>query len=127
MPYFRAEVVNVVLYDTARVELQRRQRYEFMKARFGRHNGLHSVLSSINQETSAEVQGANGDDVTVQIIHNKEERVVKKNQCEQMNPPKYEKCSDMANLTYLNEASVLYNLRARYTATLIYVSYHQTL
>merc|ERR1712159_840085 len=37
-----------------------------------------------------------------------------------MNPPKYEKCSDMANLTYLNEASVLYNLRARYTAGLIY-------
>jgi myosin heavy chain 6/7 len=69
---------------------------------------------------SAEVQGANGDDVTVMIQHNKEERVVKKNQCEQMNPPKYEKCSDMANLTYLNEASVLYNLRARYTATLIY-------
>merc|ERR1719462_35121 len=27
---------------------------------------------------------------------------------------------DMANLTYLNEASVLYNLRARYEATLIY-------
>merc|ERR1719312_1999690 len=37
-----------------------------------------------------------------------------------MNPPKYEKCTDMANLTYLNEASVLYNLRARYEATLIY-------
>ena len=39
-----------------------------------------------------------------------------------MNPPKYEKCPDMANLTYLNEASVLHNLRSRYTATLIYVS-----
>lgn len=39
-----------------------------------------------------------------------------------MNPPKYEKCADMANLTYLNEASVLYNLAARYEAGLIYVS-----
>ena len=39
-----------------------------------------------------------------------------------MNPPKFEKMEDMANLTYLNEASVLYNLRARYTAGLIYVS-----
>jgi len=40
-----------------------------------------------------------------------------------MNPPKFEKIDDMANLTYLNEASVLYNLRARYNAGLIYVSY----
>jgi len=39
-----------------------------------------------------------------------------------MNPPKFEKIDDMANLTYLNEASVLYNLRARYNAGLIYVS-----
>ena len=47
---------------------------------------------------------------------------VKKDDCGQMNPPKYEKCTDMANLTYLNEASVLHNLRARYKAGLIYVS-----
>merc|ERR1712002_817295 len=47
-------------------------------------------------------------------------KTVKKEQCDQMNPPKYEKCVDMANLTYLNEASVLYNLKARYQAGLIY-------
>lgn len=47
---------------------------------------------------------------------------IEKEKCDQMNPPKYEKCSDMASLTYLNEASVLYNLKARYTAGLIYVS-----
>jgi len=39
-----------------------------------------------------------------------------------MNPPKFEKIDDMANLTYLNEASVLHNLRSRYNAGLIYVS-----
>ena len=39
-----------------------------------------------------------------------------------MNPPKFEQVNDMANLTYLNEASVLYNLKARYTSGLIYVS-----
>ena len=39
-----------------------------------------------------------------------------------MNPPKYEKCEDMSNLTYLNDASVLWNLKARYTNQLIYVS-----
>ena len=29
---------------------------------------------------------------------------------------------DMANLTYLNEASILYNLRSRYVKMMIYVS-----
>ena len=40
-----------------------------------------------------------------------------------MNPPKFEKCEDMSNLTYLNEASVLWNLKARYQSKMIYVSY----
>ena len=39
-----------------------------------------------------------------------------------MNPPKFEKAEDMASLTYLNEASVLYNLKQRYFSGLIYVS-----
>lgn len=52
------------------------------------------------------------------------QRTVKKDDIQQMNPPKFEKIDDMANLTYLNEAAVLYNLRARYTASLIYVSYN---
>jgi len=68
---------------------------------------------------AVEVMNAEGDDVTVKD-QTGNESTVKKDKCEQMNPPKYEKCPDMANLTYLNEASVLYNLRARYTATLIY-------
>ena len=38
-----------------------------------------------------------------------------------INPPKFEKCEDMANLTYLNEASVLWNLKSRYQCKLIYV------
>lgn len=38
-----------------------------------------------------------------------------------MNPPKFEKIEDMASLTYLNEASVLHNLRQRYYSSLIYV------
>lgn len=43
-----------------------------------------------------------------------------------MNPPKFEKAEDMANLTYLNEASVLHNLKQRYFAGLIYVSTFNT-
>lgn len=41
--------------------------------------------------------------------------------CE-MNPPKYEKCEDMADMTYLNDATVLHNLRERYLSWYIYVS-----
>ena len=40
----------------------------------------------------------------------------------QVNPPKFDMCEDMANLTYLNEGSVLWNLTARYVERLIYVS-----
>jgi len=69
--------------------------------------------------TAAEVKSASGDSVEVETEKGAI-RTVKKEECDQMNPPKYEKCVDMANLTYLNEASVLYNLKARYVAGLIY-------
>ena len=37
-----------------------------------------------------------------------------------VNPPKMEKFDDVSNMTYLNEASVLWNLKSRYVAKLIY-------
>merc|ERR1712180_310400 len=37
-----------------------------------------------------------------------------------VNPPKFEKCEDMVNLTYLNDASVFWNLKTRYLAKLIH-------
>jgi myosin heavy subunit len=39
---------------------------------------------------------------------------------EQLNPAKYQKIEDMADLTYLNEASVLFNLKDRYSIFMIY-------
>lgn len=39
-----------------------------------------------------------------------------------VNPPKFEKVEDMADLTHLNEAAVLHNLRQRYLNKKIYVS-----
>merc|ERR1719376_969836 len=51
---------------------------------------------------------------------NQERKVLKKDQVQQVNPPKFERCEDMSNLTYLNEASVLHNLKARYVSQLIY-------
>jgi myosin protein heavy chain/myosin heavy chain 6/7 len=38
----------------------------------------------------------------------------------QLNPPKYEKLEDMADMTFLSEASVLYNLSERYKIFMIY-------
>jgi myosin heavy subunit len=67
----------------------------------------------------AEIQSTKGDDVTV-LTERMEEIVIKKDNVHQMNPPKFEMTEDMANLTYLNEASVLYNLKARYGNGLIY-------
>ena len=40
----------------------------------------------------------------------------------QVNPPKMERCDDVTGMTYLNDASVLWNLKTRYVAQLIYVS-----
>jgi myosin heavy chain 6/7 len=65
------------------------------------------------------IKGTKGDLVTVQIP-NGDEKPFKKNLVDQVNPPKYEKAEDMSNLTFLNDASVLHNLKQRYYAKLIY-------
>ena len=52
-----------------------------------------------------------------------EEKTFKASQLMQVNPPKMEKFDDVSNMTYLNEASVLWNLKSRYVCKLIYVSF----
>ena len=47
---------------------------------------------------------------------------ISKDDIQKMNPPKFEKVEDMAELSFLNEASVLHNLTQRYYSGLIYVS-----
>ena len=37
-----------------------------------------------------------------------------------VNPPKFEKCEDMVNLTFLNDASVFWNLKTRYQVKMIH-------
>jgi len=49
-----------------------------------------------------------------------EKKVFLSSQVGQVNPPKFEKCEDMANLTFLNDASVFHNLEVRFKAKLIY-------
>ncbi|XP_007175339.2 myosin-2 [Balaenoptera acutorostrata] len=45
---------------------------------------------------------------------------VKDDQVYPMNPPKFDKIEDMAMMTHLHEPGVLYNLKERYTAWMIY-------
>uniref|UniRef100_A0A8C5SNU2 Myosin heavy chain 1 n=1 Tax=Laticauda laticaudata TaxID=8630 RepID=A0A8C5SNU2_LATLA len=45
---------------------------------------------------------------------------VKDDQIFPMNPPKFDKIEDMAMMTHLNEPAVLYNLKERYAAWMIY-------
>ncbi|KAM4662247.1 myosin-4-like [Discoglossus pictus] len=65
------------------------------------------------------IQSKDGKNVTVKtdggnVVTAKEDDIYP------MNPPKYDKLEDMAMLTHLNEPSVLYNLKERYAAWMIY-------
>jgi len=66
----------------------------------------------------AMIDTVDGDKVACKIGW--EPKTFKSAQCMQVNPPKMEKFDDVSNMTYLNEASVLWNLKARYVAKLIY-------
>jgi len=70
---------------------------------------------------AARIISQDGDNFVVELDNN-EKRTVHSNDLQKMNPPKFDKVEDMADLTHLNEASVVNNLRLRYHSNLIYVS-----
>ena len=72
------------------------------------------VAGSIKEETN--------DTVTVEIVETGHRMTVSREDVQKMNPPKFDKVEDMADLTHLNEPSVLNNLKERYFSDLIYVS-----
>ncbi|KAL2100932.1 hypothetical protein ACEWY4_002693 [Coilia grayii] len=61
-----------------------------------------------------------GDEVMVELADSGKKVRVNKDDVQKMNPPKFSKVEDMAELTCLNEASVLHNLKERYYSGLIY-------
>lgn len=73
---------------------------------------------------AAGIKGERGDEVEVEIAETGKRVLVPKDDIQKMNPPKFDKVEDMAELTCLNEASVLHNLKDRYYSGLIYVSVH---
>ncbi|CAH2291983.1 myosin heavy chain, skeletal muscle, adult-like [Pelobates cultripes] len=65
------------------------------------------------------IQSREGKNVTVKI-ESGNILTVKEDDVFPRNPPKFDKIEDMALLTHLNEPSVLYNLKERYAAWMIY-------
>lgn len=56
------------------------------------------------------------------LLTSSQQREVDAEIVDRVNPAKFDKADDMAELTHLNEASVVHNLHMRYQADLIYVS-----
>uniref|UniRef100_A0A671WHM6 Myosin, heavy chain 11a, smooth muscle n=1 Tax=Sparus aurata TaxID=8175 RepID=A0A671WHM6_SPAAU len=69
---------------------------------------------------AASIKEEHGDEVLVELADNAKKVTVNKDDIQKMNPPKFSKVEDMAELTCLNEASVLHNIRERYFSGLIY-------
>ncbi len=67
------------------------------------------------------IKSGKGEEVTV-VLDSGQTFTTHKDDIQKMNPPKFEKVEDMAELSFLNEASVLHNLTSRYYSGLIYVS-----
>ena len=80
------------------------------------------VPDETNGFVTASVKGEKGEQVEVQIEETGKRVMVHRDDIQKMNPPKFNKVEDMAELTCLNEASVLHNLKDRYYSGLIYVS-----
>ncbi|CAH1226637.1 MYH7 [Branchiostoma lanceolatum] len=68
---------------------------------------------------AVEIKEEMGDKVKVQLQKGSTKEVAK-DKLVMMNPPKFICCEDMANMTYLNDASVLATLRDRYANGMIY-------
>uniref|UniRef100_A0A0R3RFG9 Myosin head n=1 Tax=Elaeophora elaphi TaxID=1147741 RepID=A0A0R3RFG9_9BILA len=98
-----------------------RQRQQPTVATSKRFDSKKNVWVSDEEEgfIAAEIKSTKGDLITL-ITCKGVEKTLRKDETQKMNPRKYEKTEDMANLTFLNDASVLHNLRERYLSMMIY-------
>ncbi|XP_063043237.1 myosin heavy chain, fast skeletal muscle-like [Engraulis encrasicolus] len=74
---------------------------DYVKAVLQKRDGGKCILKTLEGDKSKEV-------------------TLKEDEIFPMNPPKYDKIEDMAMMTHLHEPSVLYNLKERYAAWMIY-------
>ncbi|KYO36392.1 hypothetical protein Y1Q_0024143 [Alligator mississippiensis] len=81
---------------------------------------LREMSIKKNGFEAASIKEEAGDEAVVELAENGKKIKVNKDDIQKMNPPKFSKVEDMAELTCLNEASVLHNLKERYYSGLIY-------
>uniref|UniRef100_A0A8C8VIU1 Myosin heavy chain 6 n=1 Tax=Pelusios castaneus TaxID=367368 RepID=A0A8C8VIU1_9SAUR len=77
------------------------------------------VADEKEEFVKGKIVSRDGGKVTVETENGKTV-TVKESDVHQQNPPKFDKIEDMAMLTFLNEPAVLYNLKERYAAWMIY-------
>merc|ERR1719430_2187141 len=82
----------------------------------------HGYKEGILESGDISTLGAEGADLSVKmtVAVGHEKFTLKAGEVGRVNPPKFEKCEDMVNLTFLNDASVFWNLKTRYQAKLIH-------
>ncbi|XP_027716701.1 myosin-14 [Vombatus ursinus] len=78
------------------------------------------VPSELHGFEAAALRDEGPEEVEVELAESGRRLRLPRDQVQRMNPPKFSKAEDMADLTCLNEASVLHNLRERYYSGLIY-------
>ncbi|CAM9733991.1 unnamed protein product [Bubo scandiacus] len=77
------------------------------------------VVDAKQMYVKGTIQSREGGKVTVKT-YDDTTVTVKDDEVFPMNPPKYDKIEDMAMMTHLHEPAVLYNLKERYAAWMIY-------
>nr|XP_056707472.1 myosin-4-like [Euleptes europaea] len=95
-----------------------KERIEAQNKPFDAKNSVF-VVDPKEAYVKASVLSREGGKVTVKTEKG-ESVTVKEDQVFSMNPPKYDKIEDMAMMTHLHEPAVLYNLKERYAAWMIY-------
>uniref|UniRef100_A0A8D1HX89 Myosin heavy chain 14 n=1 Tax=Sus scrofa TaxID=9823 RepID=A0A8D1HX89_PIG len=78
------------------------------------------VPSELHGFEAAALRDEGEEEAEVELAESGRRLRLPRDQIQRMNPPKFSKAEDMAELTCLNEASVLHNLRERYYSGLIY-------
>uniref|UniRef100_F1MM57 Myosin heavy chain 14 n=1 Tax=Bos taurus TaxID=9913 RepID=F1MM57_BOVIN len=78
------------------------------------------VPSELHGFEAAALRHEGDEEAEVELAESGRRLRLPRDQIQRMNPPKFSKAEDMAELTCLNEASVLHNLRERYYSGLIY-------
>ncbi|XP_027980712.1 myosin-4 [Eumetopias jubatus] len=95
-----------------------KERIEAQNRPFDAKNSVF-VVDAKESYVKSTVQSREGGKVTVKTDAGTTV-TVKEDQIFSMNPPKYDKIEDMAMMTHLHEPGVLYNLKERYAAWMIY-------